>query len=106
MVPEHTLNEITHRLVEKFHPEAVILFGSQARGTADGRSDVDLIVLCRECPDRWDLATRMHGTLWGLKTACDILVFTPEEYAAERTYPGTVARYASKDGRVLYERAA
>jgi predicted nucleotidyltransferase len=33
-------------LVEQFHPQRVILFGSQARGTADARSDADLLVIC------------------------------------------------------------
>lgn len=33
------------RLVEKFHPQRIILFGSQARGMADDHSDVDLLVV-------------------------------------------------------------
>jgi len=42
----------------------------------------------------------------GLKLACDILVFTPEEYEQERHIPGTVARYAAKEAKVLFDRAA
>lgn len=45
MVSEETLAEITRRLVENFHPQKIILFGSHARGTADYRSDVDLLVI-------------------------------------------------------------
>ena len=45
MVTEETLRLATDRLVEQFHPQRVILFGSQARGTADARSDVDLLVI-------------------------------------------------------------
>jgi predicted nucleotidyltransferase len=46
MVTEETLRLATNRLVEQFRPQRVILFGSQARGTADARSDVDLLVIC------------------------------------------------------------
>ena len=35
MVSQAMLNEIRRRLVERFSPQRIILFGSQARGTAD-----------------------------------------------------------------------
>ena len=107
MVSEATLNEITRRLVDKFHPEAVILFGSQARGTADDQSDVDLLVLYRLRPDedRSSIWLEMERSLWGLRVGRDIVVMTPEEYAIDRSIPGQVARYASQDGRTLYAAA-
>ena len=40
--------EITDRIVRQFEPERIILFGSQARGDADDRSDVDLLVVMPE----------------------------------------------------------
>ena len=45
MINNKVLDEAVRRLVDKFHPEKIILFGSQARGTADNRSDVDLLVI-------------------------------------------------------------
>jgi len=45
MVAESILHEVTRRLVESFHPLRIVLFGSQARGTADARSDVDLLII-------------------------------------------------------------
>ncbi|MBH0185089.1 MAG: nucleotidyltransferase domain-containing protein, partial [Nitrospira sp.] len=36
---------MVRRIVERFHPERVILFGSHARGTAGPQSDVDLLVV-------------------------------------------------------------
>lgn len=38
MITEQILAEITERLVDKFHPHQIILFGSQARRIADDRS--------------------------------------------------------------------
>jgi len=45
MVSDDILNKATDRLVAGFHPQRIILFGSQARGTADEHSDVDLLVV-------------------------------------------------------------
>ena len=51
---QETLDEIVSRIVQRFHPEKIILFGSHARGTTNTQSDVDLLVVkigrasCRE----------------------------------------------------------
>ena len=44
-ITEALLQEITHRLVEAFAPEKVILFGSRAAETPHADSDVDLLVI-------------------------------------------------------------
>ena len=35
--------------------------------------------------------------------ARDIIVLTPEEFETEKDIPGTIARYAWKEGKSLYE---
>ena len=105
MVEEHVVEEATRRLVEQFKPTRIILFGSQARGTADDRSDVDLLVIGRMKGKKRDLMVAMDRALRGLGIARDIVVLTPEEYERDRQIPGTVARPASLEGRVLYDSA-
>ena len=104
MVEESTLNEVVRRLVDRFNPDRVILFGSQARGTADARSDVDVLVVCPVQSSRRKLMVDMDRALAGLGIARDIIVLTPQEYERDRHIPGTVARPASMEGRLLYER--
>jgi uncharacterized protein len=108
MVSEQVLQEVTRRLVEGFQPEAIILFGSQARGTADERSDVDLLVLrsLRGGEERSDLWLQMERSLWGLGIGRDLVLMTPDEYEASRSRPGHIASYIAQEGRVLYARAA
>jgi len=103
MVSDETLNEVKRRLVDGFHPEKIILFGSQARGTADDRSDVDILVVCEVADGRRSLTLAMDRALWGLKLARDIVVLTPEEYERDRQIPGTIARAVSLEGKTLYE---
>ena len=106
MVSEAILQEVTRRLVEKFHPVAIILFGSQARGTADDRSDVDLIVLCDSVTDRNALEAEMIAAMRGIPVPIDLLAYTPEEFRIESSMQGSVAHPAGHEGKVVYDRAA
>lgn len=80
MNAEEILSEIKDRLVKGFHPQRIILFGSQARETADEHSDVDLLVICPIRGSRRALMVMIDRALKGLPVARDIMVLTPEEY--------------------------
>jgi len=108
MVAEETLRLATERLVTQFQPQRVILFGSQARESADTHSDVDLLVVCPIDPERASrraLMVAMDRALAGLGFASDVIVLTPEEFERDRHIPGTVARPAWQEETVLYEAA-
>jgi uncharacterized protein len=104
MVSESILEEATQRLVSRFHPDKIILFGSQARGTAHPRSDVDLLVVCQFEGKRRGLMVEMDRELRYLEMASDISILTPKEYDLDRQLVGSLARPASLEGRILYER--
>lgn len=106
MYSPDTLQKAIKRLVEEFHPERIIMFGSQARGDADADSDIDLLVICPLTMDRREMALAMDRALWGLRLARDIVVMSPEEFERDRQIPGTIARPAWLEGKVLYEHAA
>jgi len=44
-VTEEAIETMVERLVDRFDPDQIILFGSQARGTAGPGRDVDLLVI-------------------------------------------------------------
>jgi predicted nucleotidyltransferase len=105
MISDKLIDAIRTRLVDAFAPEKIILFGSQARGTADERSDVDILVICPFTGKRRHLMLEMDRALQGLGLARDIMILTPEEFERDRHIPGTIARPAWREGRVLYENA-
>ena len=106
MVSREVIQEATKRLIEKFDPERVILFGSYARGTADEHSDVDFLVIAGNVQKRNRLCmmTEMDRALGGLGIAKDIVVMTQEEFDEDKDIPETIARYAAREGKLLYER--
>ena len=103
---QEKIDEMVRRIVERFHPEKIILFGSHARGTAGPDSDVDLLVVMRVSGSRRQKATEIDLSLADRGIPLDLLVVTPEQFERERNMIGTVIRPAARDGKVLYERAA
>ena len=104
MVSNATLENMTQRLVEGFNPDRIILFGSQAQGTADEHSDVDILVVCPISPPRRSMMVAMDRAMRGLGVARDIMVLSPKEFETNKHIPGTVARIAWRQGRTLYEK--
>lgn len=104
MASEAIISTMVDRIVARFQPSRVVLFGSQARGTASKWSDVDLLVVMGEAPDKRRLEVEMRRLLGGLGVGKDIVVTTPDEIASRGQVVGTVLHAALRDGKVLYER--
>ena len=95
-VTEDTLNEITRRLVETYHPEQVVLFGSHAWGEPDDSSDVDLLVVLSESAEpAYRRASAGYRSLFGLGVPCDVWVRTREEVLREAPLTTTLTHRSS-----------
>jgi predicted nucleotidyltransferase len=103
---QEKIQEMVRRIVARFHPEKIILFGSYARGTAGPDSDVDLLVVKSLLGSKRQEQLDMRIALHGIGLAKDIVVVTPEELEEYKDLVGTVIRPALREGRVLYERAS
>lgn len=100
------IREMVRRIVERFHPEQIILFGSHARGTAGPDSDVDLLVVMRDPGSKRKMAIEIRVELGGMGVPKDVIVVTPEEVERYRGVVGTLIYPALREGTVLYERPA
>jgi len=103
---EEWLPSVVARIVERFDPLKVILFGSRARGDAGSHSDVDLLVVMPDgIEDERRVTVEIRRLLRDMPVAKDVVVTTPEEIERRGDLVGTVLRPALREGKVLYERA-
>ncbi len=98
------IDRMVKRIVERFHPEQIILFGSQARGDAGPDSDVDLLVVMdvKGSVDKKRLA--IHRALDDIPVPVDIIITSPEDFAWRKDVVGTIEYPATREGKVLYAR--
>ena len=103
---ESAIQQAVDRIVNRFRPDKIILFGSIARGQCDPDSDADLLVVMPVNGSKRQRAVQMDLVLEGIPIPIDLIVVTPDDVEKYRDALGTVIREAVHEGKVLYERAA
>jgi predicted nucleotidyltransferase len=101
------LPEMVERVVERFDPLRVVLFGSHARGEAKRDSDVDLLVVFDhvEWEKKRELMVDVRRALADMPVPKDIVVTDLEEIARRGKLVGTVLHAALQEGKLLYDRS-
>ena len=104
MTTETNIADMVDRIVSRFDPSRVLLFGSHARGSASEWSDVDLLVVMPDVTDKRQAAIEIRRSLGYLPVSKDIVVTTPDDIVRRGHVVGTVLHAAIREGKVLYER--
>src|SRR5260370_271636 len=92
-----TIDAMVRRIVERFDPEKIILFGSHGRGTAGPDSDVDFLVVMPVRSSKRDTQIEIRRALEEFRIPKDIIVTTPEDFAWRKEIPGTIERPAARE---------
>lgn len=102
---QEMIQTIKDRIIERFQPERIILFGSHARGDAGLDSDVDILVVIDMKGSKREKAIEIGRVLHDIPVAKDILVSTTEEYEWRKDVTGTIEYPASHEGVILYAKS-
>jgi predicted nucleotidyltransferase len=103
--PAAYIDRMVKRIVKKFHPERIILFGSHARGDTGPDSDIDLLVVMKSDGSVRDQRLAILGALHDIPIPVDVIVSTPEDFAWRKDIVGTIEWPATREGKVLYAHA-
>jgi predicted nucleotidyltransferase len=99
-VPRAAIRRYVQRVVERFHPEKVILFGSHAYGRPTPVSDVDLLVVMpayNEINQSIRIESRVEAPF-----LLDLLVRTPKNLAYRLKWNDWFLKEVVEKGIVLY----
>ncbi len=77
---------MAHQLTQVCEPVAVLLFGSWAKGTANLRSDVDLVVVLHQRPAP-AVRAALYDAVLTVPLKVDLLIWTTEDVIAARADP-------------------
>ena len=103
MVKTETIKEIVDRIVKKFHPHKIILFGSYAQGNMTEDSDVDLLIVGETNLPPQERFPAVCRALAEYPVSFDIVFKTPDEFRRRRSVINCIEYFAEKYGKIVYE---
>jgi predicted nucleotidyltransferase len=93
---------ITDLIVHAARADAVVLFGSYAKGMQNVDSDIDILVIADGPESRVARDQELKGLLHGYPIRIDVHVTTAQELAVARSAPHGFLSSAIASGTILY----
>ena len=97
------LDKIVDRIVSRFSPNKIIIFGSAANGTAGTDSDVDILIIMDTELSYHRRSGPIRAAMRGIPVATDMMVLTPREYEKLKDDGSSFASEISRTGVTAYE---
>ena len=104
MVSMTDIKNVAKRIGDAAGAEAVILFGSHARGDAGQSSDVDFLVIAENDLPRYKRSRQFYKLFKPYPFGMDILVYTPMEIEKGCKTPLSFVSTVLREGKKVYER--
>lgn len=101
-IPDNIIRLLARRIVDRFQPQKIILFGSYAYGKPRPESDIDLLVIMETVKRESQQAMQIRqylNPLFGL----DIIVYSPAKIKQRLAWGDSFLTEIVERGIVLYE---
>ena len=100
------IEQLVNRLIEKYEPEKIILFGSYAYGMPDSESDIDLLLVkqTEERPIDRRITVRKLVSQLRKKKSFSPVVVTPDELSRQIALGDDFFTEITTKGQLLYEK--
>lgn len=104
MFTQQEITTLTRRILHKFNPKQIILFGSYAFGTPTPDSDLDLCIVTdlqrkRKLEIMRDIRREINSILNG---SLDILIYSNDEFAQRSSLENTLEHKILEEGKLLH----
>lgn len=83
-------------------PDKIILFGSAATGQMTRDSDIDLLVVEPDPPNRHQRSVEIRHAIGDIPYPVDVIMMRSDRFEQTKRLIGGIAYPANKYGRVLY----
>lgn len=97
---QNEIEYIKEQIVSNYTPSKIVLFGSQAKGTANKKSDIDLCIV-KDTDNKRDLLIDMYLNIESSKPF-DLLLYTESEWNYCVNDTSSFAYLINKRGTVIY----
>jgi predicted nucleotidyltransferase len=104
LTPMSAIRKFARQIAERFHPDAIILFGSYAHGEPTPDSDIDLLVVM-STRNQIEQAVRIDEAIEQRGFPLDLIVRTPRALAQSIRGGDTFMQDIVARGKVLYEKS-
>lgn len=103
MTRQQQIEQICQTIVREFNPDKLVLFGSEATGTARPDSDIDLLVVMPFAGSPIKQATEIYRSIDDRRLAVDLIVRTPAQIEERRQIGDVFFREILATGKVIHE---
>jgi len=95
---------IIDKIINKFSPEKIMLFGSRAIGKNGAESDYDILVLKSNLSNKRNFVFDLYRLIGNEPFAIDFVVDTPENFEKNSSNQFMIYKNIKNEGKVIYER--
>lgn len=99
------ISEINKKIVEKYRPEKIILFGSHAWGKPTKDSDIDLFIIKKTTTPGMKRVEQLDKIFLRREVALDFLVYTPAQIKETLKSGDIFINKILSEGIVCYDKA-